>query len=131
MKRTPFKPRATPFSKRKSSSLKTKTVSLKRGKLRKVGRVGKANLEANKILALRFAGVTQCELRLPGCFHTWLLQRVHRHKRAWYKGDVAKLSNYQQVVIGCQHCHDRIEHDAELTEAVFNELRGPEHEIIL
>lgn len=58
---------------------------------------------------------------------TWPLQFVHRHKRAWYKGDVEKLADVKQVVVGCQVCHEKIEHNEELTKEIFNKLRGNEN----
>ena len=84
---------------------------MKRTRIRRIGKVGRANLEANKRLKELFQGKTHCEIRLSSCLGTWPLQRCHRHKRAWYKGDVEKLSDYKQVVIGCQNCHEKIEHD--------------------
>lgn len=100
---------------------------MKRSPIRKVGKVGRANIEANRRLKVALEGrVDMCEIRLADCLVTWPLQFCHRHKRAWYRGDVAKLSAYSQVIVGCQNCHEKIEHDEELTEAVFNRLRGDE-----
>lgn len=107
-------------------------TSLKSHKpMKKLGRVGKANIEANKrIKQSALAEVDFCEIGKLGwpeffdCMNTWPLQNVHRHKRAYYKGDAALLSDYQQVVKGCQVCHNTIEHDRELTEKVFLALRG-------
>lgn len=103
-----------------------RTKGLKRGRLRRVGKIGQANIEANQILKSIMGDVGYCEIGLIGCLGNWPLQFVHRHKRAWYKGDVAKLSDYRQVIVGCQNCHEKIEHDAELTKQVFNKLRGEE-----
>lgn len=99
---------------------------MKRTPLNKMGKVGRANLEANKILKEIFAGTGYCELSLEGCMRTWPLQFAHRHKRQWYQGDVKKLSDRQQVIVACQVCHERIENDKGLTEEVFNRLRGDE-----
>lgn len=85
-----------------------------------------ANIEANKILKSKLRGTDYCEIMLAGCLFNWPLQFCHRKKRAFYKGDVALLSDPNQVVVGCQNCHERIEHDAELTKEVFDRLRGPE-----
>jgi len=97
---------------------------MKKSRLNPIGKIGRANLEANKRLKELFDGQNYCEIGLEGCMRTWPLQFVHRHKRIWYKGDVEKLSDYNEVVIGCQVCHDKIEHNAELTEEVFKRLRG-------
>lgn len=99
---------------------------MKRTALKRVGKVGRANAQANKRLREKLGDIHACEIRLEGCMVTWPLQFVHRHKRAWYKGDVERLSDVRQVVIGCQVCHDRIEHDSKLTEEVFTRLRGKE-----
>lgn len=99
---------------------------MKRTRIRKVGKVGQANQAANRLLKIKLRGLDYCEIMLEGCLFNWPLQFCHRHKRAWYKGDVNKLSDRRQVVVGCQNCHERIEHNAELTEQVFTRLRGEE-----
>ena len=94
--------------------------------LNKIGKRGRANLEANRRLKELYQdlGIRYCEIRLPGCLINNYLQFCHRHKRDWYKGNVDLLSDYNQTVIGCQHCHDKIEVDKKLTEKVFNKLRN-------
>lgn len=100
---------------------------MKRGKgINRIGKTGKANIEANKRLREHFNGVTACEMRLVGCMVSWPLQFAHRHKRIWYKGDVDKLSDPKQVVIACQHCHELTEHNRPLNDSVFLALRGEE-----
>ena len=98
---------------------------MKRTPLRKVGKIGEANIEARKRIAIiaEEKGLNYCELRLDGCTRTWPLAPAHRHKRSWYQGDVDLLSAYEQWISACQNCHDLIEHDAELTEKTFAELR--------
>lgn len=103
------------------------TKPLKRTKLRVVGKIGRANLEANKKIKVMLAGVERCEMRLLGCLDRMFLTNAHRHKRAWYKGDVELLSDYRQVVRACVNCHDRTEHDRELNDEVFLKLRGNEN----
>lgn len=98
---------------------------LKRTPLRKVGKTGRANLAANKkIRELELP--SYCEMKLEGCHGGLFLTNAHRHKRAWYKGDVALLSNYKQVVRACVGCHDTTEHNRELNDQVFLRLRGEE-----
>ena len=99
---------------------------LKRTKLRVVGKVGKANLEANKRLKKKFEHITYCEARIDACLGGMFLTNAHRHKRSWYKGDVDLLSDYKQVIRICVSCHEIIEHNKELTEETFMELRGDE-----
>jgi len=100
---------------------------LKRTPLRRVGKVGRANLQANKKLKDVLSGIDRCEVReSEDCLDGMYLTNAHRHKRAWYQGDVELLSDWKQVVKACVNCHDAIEHDAELTEEVFMRLRGEE-----
>lgn len=102
---------------------------MKRMPLRKVGKIGEANIEARKIIAeiAEEKGLNYCELQVvDNCLRRRYLAPAHRHKRAWYKGDVALLSAYEQWVSSCVVCHDRIENDKELTEEMFLMLRGRE-----
>lgn len=96
--------------------------------MKRIGKIGKRNIEANKKLKEMFAGTEYCEIRLPGCMRTWPLQFCHRHKRIYYRSCPDKLSDYKQVVVGCQACHDKIENSRQLTEEVFLRLRGDEGE---
>ena len=98
---------------------------MRRTPLRKIGKVGRANLEARKRIAViaQEKGLSRCEIDLHGCTRTWPLAPAHRHKRTWYKGDVELLSNFSEWVVACQTCHDAIEHNPTLTEEVFTRLR--------
>lgn len=98
--------------------------------IRKVGRVGHVNKKARAQIAMiaQEENMTECEIRLEGCTRNWPLAPAHRHKRAWYKGDAAKLSDRKQWVCACQSCHDEIEFDPDLTEKIFMKLRGSEEE---
>lgn len=100
-----------------------KDKQMKRTPLRKIGKIGKVNLEANRQLKKLFTNQDYCEIQLEGCLKTWPLQFCHRHKRAWYKGNVELLADRNQVVIGCQNCHEKIEFSKELTEEIFKKLR--------
>jgi hypothetical protein len=99
---------------------------MKRTRLNRIGKVGRANLESTQILKSILGHTNQCEMRLEGCTVSWPLQFAHRHKRSWYKGDVAKLSDIKQVVVACQNCHEKTEFNRELNDEVFQELRGDE-----
>ena len=99
---------------------------MKRSYIKKVGKTGKANSAARKLIA-QYAeenNLNRCEIAFEGCMQTWPLAPAHLHKRAWYKGDIELLADPQQWVVACQVCHDKIEHDKELTEEIFDKLRG-------
>ena len=94
---------------------------MKRTPLRKVGRIGEANIEARKRIAeiARRNNLIACELVLDdGCLGYSYLAPAHRHK-----GDVEKLSDYNEWIAACQNCHNLIENDPKLTEEVFKNLR--------
>jgi len=138
----PQKPLAQKSSLRSNSgltsrtTLKTTTTLKAKKRIKKVGKVGKANIEARNLIAKKAEAMklTHCELgpvllQMYGiniCLYNYALAPAHRHKRAWYKGDVEKLADIKQWVAGCQCCHDAIEHNKEMTEAVFMRLRGEE-----
>jgi len=94
-----------------------------------IGKIGKANREARRIIAqiAEERNLNHCELGLTGCTKFLFLAPAHRHKRAWYKGDVAKLSDYKQWIAACTNCHNVIEVNRDLTEGVFEKLRGEEN----
>lgn len=96
-----------------------------RKNFRRVGKVGRANIESRKKIAeiCEEKQLNRCELNFIGCMQTWPLAPAHRHKRAWYKGDVELLADFNQWVVACVVCHDTIEHDGMLTEELFNKLR--------
>lgn len=105
---------------------------LKRTPLKKKGKTGEANLNANKIIRRILEGgdVGYCQIQLEGCMGNWPLQVVHRHPRAWYKGSVELLSSQRQWIIGCQKCHEQLDRRTDeskaLTEEVFMRIRGGE-----
>ena len=68
-------------------------------------------------------GITTCELRLEGCANNWALGFAHRHKRRWYYGIEEQLHSFEETVLACSPCHEKIEYDAELTKNTFNRLR--------
>jgi len=73
-------------------------------------------------------GITTCELRLPGCWHDNGLSFCHRHKRSWYWSQEELLAAFNQTILGCIHCHNIIEYKKELSDEMFNKLRGIEGE---
>ena len=101
---------------------------MKRTPLKRIGKTGQANIEARKRIAdiCQEQKINRCEIGLEGCLGTWPLAPAHRHKRLWYRGSVELLSDIKQWVVACVVCHDKIENNRQLTEAVFNKLRGNE-----
>ena len=93
--------------------------------MKRIGKIGKANLEARKRIAeiAEEKGLDYCELQLTGCMGRLFLAPAHRHKRSWYKGDVELLSDFNQWISACSNCHNTIEHNKDLTEGVFEKLR--------
>lgn len=144
MKRTPLKTK-TPLRARKpwnpvrkpmkrGSGFKNTGSTLKARKpMNKVGKIGRANIAANKKIREHAEkhSIDHCEvcaLNMPEfkdieCVGSFALTTAHKHKRAWYKGDPDLLSDPSQWVKACVTSHDRIEHDEALTEEVFNRLR--------
>lgn len=129
------KPLAVRSGLKSGSTLKTRTTLKAKKNIRRVGKVGKANIEARAAIAKTAEAMklTQCELGpillqygINICLYNFALAPAHRHKRAWYKGDAEKLADVKQWVCACVDCHDAIEHNAKLTEEVFIKLRGPE-----
>lgn len=106
---------------------KTFKVKKKVHYLKRIGKRGKINIEANKKLKILYS-----DLDLPGCeikrLKCWNECQgfVHRHKRGWYRGKEELLSSFKQTLKGCNQCHSEIENDKEETERLFLKLRGPE-----
>lgn len=65
-------------------------------------------------------GITTCELRFSGCFYNNFLSFAHRHKR----NDPRCEHTFKGTILACIPCHEKIEYDRELTEEVFERLRG-------
>ena len=105
------------------------SVKKKRKGIRKIGKRGKINLEANRKLKEQYyeIGIRDCEIQLPNCVKRSWLSFVHRHKRREYYGKEEMLSNIKQVLLGCIPCHSVLEKDSELTEKVFLRLRGEDN----
>lgn len=98
---------------------------MKKSPLRSIGKIGRANIEARKKIALicEEENLTTCEICLPGCMGTFGVAPAHKHKRVYYNGDIDMLSDINEWVVACQYCHTIIEDDKELTKQIFDELR--------
>lgn len=70
--------------------------------------------------------ITECEVQLPGCTKNNFLGFHHRHKRNWYKerGRRELLGEFNQTILVCNNCHDKIEDDRAKTKEIFQQLRG-------
>ena len=99
---------------------------MKRTPIRKIGEIGKANIQARKIIAeiSEEKNLNYCEIGFEDCLRNMFLAPAHREKRAFYRGDVDELSRYENWVSSCVSCHKKIEFNKELTEEVFERLRG-------
>lgn len=102
---------------------------MKRSPLRKIGKIGKANIEARKIIG-RICGennIISCELRFNGCMGNFGFAPAHRHERLFYKGDVSRLSDMNEWLMSCVWCHqildDRSKTKKDEVEKIFNKLR--------
>lgn len=69
-----------------------------------------------------YKGITRCEMCNTDDFLSW----AHRHKRHWYNSDPELLAVFEQTLLLCVSCHQKIEYDKKLTEKTFNMLRGEE-----
>ncbi|MCK9371015.1 hypothetical protein M0R04_13980 [Candidatus Dojkabacteria bacterium] len=98
---------------------------MKKSPLNKVGKIGKANIEARKRIAeiAEEKGLNFCEIKLDGCLGGMYLAPAHRHKRSWYKGNVELLADFNEWVCACVSCHNLIEHNEELTANIFKKCR--------
>jgi len=97
---------------------------MRRKALKRIGKKGLENLKY-KALLKEMDLPQRCEVGLSGCMIGLFLTVAHRHKRSHYK-TAEELADIKQIIIACTLCHDTIENDKELTESVFNKLRGDE-----
>ena len=71
-------------------------------------------------------GIIRCECQFPRCHNNNFLGFAHRHKRRWYYDKPELLKSFNQVILACNQCHNRLEQSRELTELTFKRLRGNE-----
>lgn len=94
----------------------------------KLGKIGKLNQKEHRELAKLWVekGIEYCEYNKPHMCSSWLTN-AHRHKKLWYRGKPDEMRwSYKQVLRLCMPSHMEIEYDNELTEKLFQELRGDE-----
>ena len=92
--------------------------------LKRIGQKGRENLKY-KALVKEIDLPQRCELNLSGCLGSLHLTIAHRHKRSHYK-TASELADLKQIIIACVHCHETIENNKDLTEDIFQKLRGDE-----
>ena len=99
---------------------------MKRTPLKRLGKRGRQWYNDRKELKIDYErrGIVFCELKLNGCFGDNYLGFAHRHKRSWYYKHPELLKDFNQTLLACAPCHDKIEDDKELTEKMFKKLRG-------
>jgi len=68
-------------------------------------------------------GITACEVRLSGCWVSNGLSFHHRMKRIEYYSCPEKLGEFNETILCCISCHQKIENDRELTKKLFERLR--------
>lgn len=95
-----------------------------------MGKITDINREANRKLVRIYVDkdIRSCELRFDGCTNNAFLGFAHRHKRIFYRDWPEGLADFNQTILACTNCHGQIEFDSELSEEMFNKLRGEEDE---
>jgi len=68
-------------------------------------------------------GIRYCEARLKGCWVNNALSFAHRQKRIEYYSKPELLGSFEETLLLCIPCHQKIENDKELTEKLFKQLR--------
>lgn len=97
---------------------------MNKNRIKQIGKIGKRNINANKILKEKFEELEICWCEK--CGRSDLpLTNAHRHKRDWYYPVERQhlLYDINQVLRLCIGCHIEIEGNTEKTELLFNMLR--------
>lgn len=83
------------------------------------------NAQSNRLLRKIFVSknILACEVRLSGCTNNSGLTYAHRKKRRHYR-TIEELSDFNEVVLACLSCHQKLEKSPELTMETFERLRG-------
>ena len=97
-------------------------------------RISSLNLKANKKLKDIYEAkdIKKCETTLQGCWHVTGLSWHHRKPRISYhkKGDtdqeiIDNLSCFNETLLVCPVCHDKLTRDKVLSNDFFTRLREP------
>lgn len=68
-------------------------------------------------------GIFVCELRLKDCWYNSALSFAHRKTRQHYLEDPELLGEFNETLLACCNCHEKIEKSPLLTDLFFNKLR--------
>ena len=95
--------------------------------IRKIGKIGKININANielkKLYSLR-SDLPPCEIGKVGiCWHT-THGFAHRHSRVEYRSRLDMLSSINQTLKACNPCHTWLDAHKKEREELFLKLRG-------
>jgi len=90
--------------------------------LKRKGKIGKRNIEANRKIKQMWIekGIDHCE----NCGTRYWLSNAHRNKRLYYRAHPDKLTAFSEVLRLCVPCHQKIEQDRKLSDELFNKLRN-------
>lgn len=104
LKRSPLA-RKTPL--RRTGFKRQQSTPLKRTPMKRVGKKTREWDTVRADLKKRFAaaGITECELKRPGCWRNNGLGFAHSLKRR----NITNPENLREVVLACNVCHDQIE----------------------
>jgi hypothetical protein len=85
-----------------------------------------ANHRAKLKVEFEDDGTTTCELRFSGCTYDNFLSFAHKEKRSWYYplDREPLLGDKSHVILACTNCHDKIENNKDLSDKMFEKLRG-------
>ena len=99
---------------------------MERTPLKRIGRIGRINMAANKKLYKIYAekGIDSCEAKLDGCMGSFSLSFHHRKKRVEYYKCPEKLAWLSETIRVCPACHELLERDSALSDNTFKKLRG-------
>jgi hypothetical protein len=97
---------------------------LKRTPLKRIGKIGRRNIEANRKLKdiYQEKGITRCEI----CNGTFGLGFHHKNKRWFYRDKLHLLSSFYHTLLLNQKCHSILEYDRKKHDYYFNKLRMSE-----
>jgi hypothetical protein len=86
--------------------------------MKKIGKIGKANLEANHRLKKTYKekGIESCEIRFPGCLGNYMLSFAHKESREAYRGNLELLGAFEETLLACQSCHNRLDDRSRTTK---------------
>ena len=94
--------------------------------MKRIGRIGKLNIIANKRLKKEYERrqITRCEI----CGNDFGLSWHHKKKRLYYYTHEG-LGEFSETLLLCQSCHDKLESDNKLSDYYFKKLRYENNKI--